>query len=157
MSNQEKSAKKFKIEYVLVILIAISIVAILFFNGSLGQKNEQSETTYQQNLQNDLVNILSQIKGVGKVSCYVSFDGDVEEVFLKNTTSVNKNDVIEIVEEVVLVNGKPYAIKNEYPNVRSLVVVCEGGDDIYVKTMINNVLTMALDVPGEKIQIYKMK
>ena len=31
------------------------------------------------------------------------------------------------------------------------------GDDIYVKTIITNVLTSALDVPIEKIQIYKMK
>ncbi len=157
MNNQSKSNKKFKIEYILVILIVISIIGILFFNGNLFNSSNKTETTYSQKLQKDLNEILSQIKGVGNVNCYISFEGDVEEVFLKNTTTLNKNDTIEIVEEVVLVNGKPYSIKNEYPKVRSLTVVCEGGDDIYVKTIITNVLTMALDVPGEKIQIYKMK
>ena len=157
MNNQAKGNKKFKIEYVLVGLILISIIAILFFNGNLTNSSNQVETTYQKNLQNDLNEILSQIQGVGKVNCYISFDGDVEEVFLKNTTTINKNDTVEIVEEVVLVNGKPYSTKNQYPSIRSLTVVCEGGDDIYVKTIITNVLTSALDVPVEKIQIYKMK
>ncbi len=151
------NTKKFKIEYLLIILIAVSVVAILFFNGSFSSKSNQNEINYTQKLQNDLTYILSQIKGVGKISCYISFDGEVEEIFLKNTTTINKNDGVEIIEEVILVNGKPYTVKKQYPPVNSLVVVCEGGDNISVKTTIINVLSTALRVPSEKIQIYKMK
>ncbi len=156
MTNKTNT-KKFKIEYLLMLLIAISVIGILFFNGNLFKTSKNQETSYRENLQNDLNEILRQISGVGNVNCYITFEGDVEEVFLKNTTTINKNDTVEIVEEVVLVNGKPYSIKNQYPAVRSLTVVCEGGDDIYVKTILTNVLTMALDVPFDKIQIYKMK
>ncbi len=155
--NQTSNVKKFKIEYILIIIIAVSIVAILFFNGTFDSKTEQTSSEYTEKLKNDLNSILSQVKGVGKISCFITFDGEVEEIFLKNTTTINKNDSVEIVEEVVLVNGKPYELSKKYPSVESLIIVCEGGDDIIVKTTITNVVTMALKVPSEKIQIYKMK
>ncbi len=154
--NNEKT-KKIKIEYVLVILIVISICFILFGNGFLFKTTSTENTSYSQTLKSEIINVLSQIKGVGNVNCYITFDNDVEEVFLKNTTTITKNDTIEVTEEFVLVNGKPYKIKNQYPSVTSLIVVCEGADDIYVKTLITNVLTTALEVPIDKIQIYKMK
>ncbi len=160
MSKEKvKIAKKIKIEYVLVVFLAILALVIFFSSTKLdfGFSNNNSTTSNEVTLEEKLEKILSNVKGVGKTVVSINLDGTSEEVILKNTETKNENGSIVTVESAVLVNGKPYVLKELSPKILGVVVVCEGADNINSKIAITEVLTTILGVSSDNIRILKMK
>lgn len=156
MSVKEEK-KKLKLEHILIIIISISIILLLVFSSGFTIKNtSNSGYNYCEIIEVKIEKTLSQIKGVGSVKASVYISESVIEKTLKNTITTNENGIISIKEEVVLISGKPYKIGEEYPQIISCIIVCEGADNLQVRTLITSVLT-SLNIDSEKIQIYKMK
>ncbi len=161
MSKEKvKTFKKIKFEYILVIFLAILALVIFFSTTKLDfgfSKNNNSSVSTEVSLEEKLEIILSNVKGVGKTIVSISIDGTTEEVILKNTETKNENGSIVTVESAVLVNGKPYVLKELSPKILGVVVVCEGADNINSKIAITEVLTTILGVSSDNIRILKMK
>ncbi len=152
---EEKTKKgKFKSEFIIILIIIICVI-ILIFSGNITKTSESEvATSYEKTVENEIIKTLSKISGVGNVSVMLTFVGTSEKEFL--TSSKSEEGGINS-EEVVLISGKPYLLKETYPKIQSVVVVCEGADNLQVKNTISNMINMAFEVPYEKIQIYKMK
>lgn len=159
--EKQKIAKKFKIEYLLIIFLSILALVIFFSSTKLdfGFNFSKDKTDINQltTLENKLQEILSSIDGVGKTLVTINIDGTAEEVVLKNTETVTENGATLKSESVVLVNGKPYVIKELSPKILGVVVVCEGANNLNVKVAITEVLTTILEVSSDNIRILKMK
>lgn len=161
LTKQKSTKKPFKIEYVLVIVLIILISCLFLFNsGALNvfSSTKSSDTSsYENALEEKLVNLISAIDGAGSVSVLITVDGSNKQEYLKNTTTKMENGVKIIEENTVLINGKPYLIKEHNPEVLGIVVICQGGENVKVKMAITEVITTLFKIPSENIRILKKK
>ena len=116
-----------------------------------------TKTEYDAKTEEKLENLLKEISGIGNVSVMVTLSGGESEILAKNVETIEENGTVKTYETVVTVNGKPYVTGTKNPEIKSVVVVCDGADDISVKMKISEIISSALTVPYENIKIYKKK
>lgn len=148
-----------KIRYVLVVLIAISVV--LIFTSSFMQKNTENVETgvsdYVSELEEKLSTVLSKVKGVGKVSVIIKVDGGMETVLATKTTTIENGGKIESEQTPILVNGKTVVVQELYPKISGVIVVAEGAANISVMRKIQEATVSLLSISLDKIEILTMK
>ncbi len=127
------------IEIYITIIFAIILILILF--SSTGNKksytNNKSNTTYQEtsvtsyinNMEHKLEQILSQVQGASNVSVMLTLD---------MSSSTIKNDEIEI---------------NNFPDIKGVVIVAKGVEDTKVKMNILKAVQAVIDISSGRIEI----
>ena len=160
----------------LYIILITGVVIILFANSALSKstskstaktsyKNESFITDESDNLQRELAQILSQIRGAGKVSVMLTYDETGEKHYAADVTSENSRSTdgesnaraqiqSKQTSKLVTPSNEPILTKQSYPKVRGVIVVCDGGADIQVKADITNALKAVLDVDDHKISVF---
>ena len=167
MTTEKGTVKKpinkrfFKIEYILAIVLIVLLLFLFFSNNDVlkltDNSNVNTSIDYESQMEEKLESLISAIDGAGSVKVMISVDGSTEKEYLKNNVTKSQNGV-EIVEETtVLINGKPQLIKENYPEVLGVVVICQGSENIKVKMAITEVITTVLPVTSENIRILKKK
>ena len=80
--EKQKTQKKFKIEYLLVIFLALLALFIFFSSTNLdfglNFSKENTQGDKQSTLENKLQEILTNIDGVGKTLITINLDGSSE-------------------------------------------------------------------------------
>ena len=149
-----------KIRYFIVFLIAVAII-VLFSSSFIGNKSEKNGETgvseYVNDMENKLSAVLSNVKGVGKVSVILKVDGGMETVLATKTTTVENGGKKETEETPILVNGKTVVVKELYPTISGVIVVAEGADSISVMRKIQEATVSLLGISLDKIEILTMK
>lgn len=155
-------------------LIGVAIFVIILFvvymssntstDGVLVQE-EFNVNEYTTNLENRLSNVLGEIVGVGKVSVMITCDGGMryeyakesEEITTSSSLTSGTNSKSTNNESVILINqnGKqvPLIIREYYPDINGVLVVCSGAKDIGVKLNIINAVSTLLSIDENKIQV----
>lgn len=184
------NSKKFitNLSIFICIGIALMIVSDTFVQESKENKSEINNLSYQvedknntvsQNLISDysreiekqLKEILSQIKGVGEVNVMVNLEDTAEMIPAFNTTvsseNTNENDSNggtrtvnrdDSRQEVVTANGDSLmVIKEVKPNVKGVIIVAEGAADIKVKETLYSAVRTVLGISANKVEVYQSK
>ena len=126
---------------------------------------------YSDSMEIKLKEILSEIKGVGEVKIMINLEDTAEIVPAFNTTTVNEqtneNDAQGGVrtisrddskQEVVTSKGDSLmVIKEVKPNVKGVIVVAEGAEDIEVKEKLYSAVKTVLGISGNKVEVYSSK
>ena len=126
---------------------------------------------YEVKIENELKEILSQIGGVGDVKIMVNLEDTAERIPAFNTTTINENtnendsgggarEVMreDLKQEVVTANGDSMMIIKEVkPNVKGVIVVAEGAEDILVKEKLYSAVKTVLGIAGNKVEVYSSK
>ena len=157
-----KKGSFLKKEYLIVILLAVVVIVIFLSSQDINLpllKSEENITvnSYVNNLELSLENILSDVKGAGKINVFITVEGTEEEIVLKNVETKTENGVKTTVETIVLVGGKPYVTKTENPKIIGVAIVCEGADNINVRLSITEIVTTTLKINSDSVRIIKMK
>ncbi|MBQ3284021.1 MAG: hypothetical protein IJH40_00090 [Ruminococcus sp.] len=118
--------------------VIIGIAAILMIGLTkvvdLSDGGQDQAREYASRTEERLLEIVSQISGVGEVKIFLTMDDSGENVYQKNT------------------DQKTVSIE---PKVRGVVVVCDGGDDPTVKSRVLDAVTKALNISSDKVCITK--
>lgn len=171
----------------LFIILLISIIFLIVANNFLGTKNKDTvesnyeyleeidynlESDYSAYLEKKLVNILSKLNGVGKVSAMVTLENSVEKVTAANTTKTSENTVEndseggtreihreDINTQVVTrgSDGSLLVVKEIKPTIQGVIVVAEGAEDPEIKEMLYDAVKTVLGIKGNKVQVYSSK
>ncbi len=171
----------------LFIILLISIIFLIVANNFLGTKNKDTiesnyeyleeidynlESDYSAYLEKKLVNILSKLNGVGKVSAMVTLENSVEKVTAANTTKTSENTVEndseggtreihreDINTQVVTKgsDGSLLVVKEIKPTIQGVIVVAEGAEDPEIKEMLYDAVKTVLGIKGNKVQVYSSK
>lgn len=161
------------IKHIEIIIIAIFFVvlAIIFFSNKGEKKSEivvseyLSVEQYRQQLEDKLENVLSKIDGAGNVSVMITLNGGIsyeyatesEEVTTSSSLSNGTNSKTTVTEKVVIVsiNGKstPLVVKEIYPEVLGVVVVCSGGGNVSVRLNVLSAVQTLLKVSDSNVEI----
>lgn len=157
----EKVKKNKKIQLFLI-LVVISIGIVFFLCNFAGEKTSNTDVSfvdkYVSNLEYKLENTLSTVKGAGKINVVITVESGMETILaMKKTTTISESGKTEIIETPILVNGKTVVLKENYPKVIGVLIVCEGADSISVLSKIQQATISLLNIKLEQIEILSMK
>ena len=135
-----------------ILIILITGVALLFM--PTGEKEKQPiKDNYEKEFVKELEGILGEIDGVGRVSVMVSFydKGSKVPITDKSKTEESSN------EKTISVSGEVAVLKEEYPAVRGVVVVCSGGGGNKVREDVINAVSAITGAAMHNIEVFEME
>ncbi|MBZ4662409.1 MAG: spoIIIAG [Caloramator sp.] len=185
-----ENIKKYMINCLIVCLIGILIILAANILSSNYRKNKNNDvdaeqtnsknvelnlsTSYEDKIKRELIDILSQIKGVGRVNVMVYFEGSTESQPAYNINENNRtiqekdsqggtrttNENNKSINVVMMNEGssqKPFILKQVNPSIGGVIVVAEGADNPIVKETIKNAVKTVLNLPANKVTVEPMK
>lgn len=142
-------------------------------NPTLESSNYQEGTTLTEEeiIERRLKRILEEIKGAGQVEVMLTFEMGTEIVPALNR--VESKDVTEekdanggtrilsseniTTNTVISSDGKgnqPLVLKEIKPQVKGVIVVAEGADQVEVKAKLYEAVKTVLQIPGHRVEVY---
>jgi stage III sporulation protein AG len=142
--------------------------------GHSGQKADQTIADYERTYENQIKEALEAITGVDDVTVVVNVDSSERKVYEKNhvtqkqvTDETDREGGKRVVEDsskdeklVIIRNGEkevPIVQETKKPNIRGVLVVAKGADNIQIKKWIIEAVTRALDVPSHRVAVMPKK
>lgn len=159
------------------IFILMGVLGVMLISLSELPKEKTDETAqaysadeYRKNMEEDLTRLLSAVNGAGQVQVMITLESGEETVYAwqeKTSDDVQKQDGESTTQrttyenEVVMVSAgsdkQALVEKTMQPAVQGVVVVCRGADDIQVVSDITNAVSVALNVPTNRVCVIKMQ
>ena len=150
------------------IAVAVGLVGILLLGLSevvphekKTADNEISYTEYTAELEKKTQDIISSIDGVGECRVMLTLKNSNESVYAKNNTENSDNGNYSRESEYVLYDGEngeePVLVKEYFPQVMGVVVVCTGGDSFAVRESVIACVSSLYGLPSTKISVSKLK
>lgn len=162
----EKIFSKEKGIKILVILGFTGMILILlpeffFVNKNEKKEEKQEAADYAEYITEAAEKILGKIEGVGRVSVMLTTDGTEEYIYEKesreNNSSSESGKSVQSEYECILVqkDGEKEALVKKviHPEIKGVVVVCEGGNNSIIQEKICSALSVALDIPTNRIYV----
>jgi len=154
---------KKKLEW-LGILIIIALVVLIGWpviaKDSETKEASTGEFDFKQE-QQQLEQILSKIKGAGKVQVLITYETTTEMVpaYDSDSTTSNSNGTQNATESQRPATGSSGTIvlTERRPKILGVVVVAEGASDMGVKLMLSQAVQTSLGVPASKVEVFVMK
>lgn len=156
----DKILKDKKTKFFIVAILIVAVFAIMFANfGSKSTDTAELDETeaYVSRIENTLSDILSEIRGAGKVSVAVSVESGRETVLAVDTTVTQTENGTVREEKLVVINGKTVTVKELYPKISGVLIVAEGADSLSVVRKIQQATTSLLNIDVSRIEILTMK
>jgi stage III sporulation protein AG len=143
------------------------------FNQSKGSSTD-SISDYEAEYENQLKEALETISGVGTVSVVVNVESAGEKIVEKNRITGNqvtketdreggKREVEDqsTDEQVVIIQDgekeTPIVVQTKKPEIRGVLIVAQGADNIYIKKTIIESVTRVLGVPSHRVAVASKK
>lgn len=159
------SGKLQKYKYVVLVGV-IGLVLMLMPSVKMQKKNTVSnpQTTVEitTEFQQELADILSEIKGAGKVKVMLTEKVGEEKIFqCDEDIMVSESNTTTKVSTVTVLdsdrNETGLVAKVLSPTYQGAIILCEGGDDPAVKLAISDAVSKITGLGTDKIAILKMK
>ena len=161
-----------KIIILIFILIVIVFVYLNFHSTPSSKANTKGQVFYYTNsldyanaLENKITSVVSKMEGAGDVSVMLTLASSLELVYAESTNEKNNSSVsgssttssTNSTSETIIIknNGdsSPLVIKEILPQIRGVVIVCEGAKDIKLKMKIVQAVKALLNIPSDNIQV----
>ncbi len=148
---------------IIIAVIAVAIMLVIYFSArASGAKTPVSDATtvsadYCGKTESELVSALEAMKGVGKVKVVVNWESGVEKIIAYATSNSGNN--VTTTPTIIQSQGtsSPIVLKEVYPKALGVIIICQGGNNIAVKLDVMNAVSVLLDIPQNKINVYPMK
>ena len=172
MKKLPKLSEKLKKDKKLLLTVAAGILGIVFIvisefipkssykKAETGEQNNNTVSSYEETLEKRLESIISSVDGAGRVQVMVTLDTSEQTQYAKdeNSKSGDKTSEKSYEKKFVLTDDDSgVVLKTTEPEVRGVIVVCDGGDNAAVKNGITSAVRAALSVDSNKITVLKMK
>ncbi|MBR5192793.1 MAG: hypothetical protein IKW33_05255 [Clostridia bacterium] len=140
-----------------IILIVVLFALLIVFSSFNNNENTQVNTSnnYVSDLENRLSKTLSKVEGAGNVYVVITVESGMETVLASETVKTEENGKITTTSKPILVGGKTVVIKENFPKIIGVVIVCQGANNISVYTKIEQATASLLNIDTKKIEILK--
>lgn len=162
----------------LIIILGIGGIALIFLSTFLtcdpGSDEVETASTlgsvenledYREQIERSLCAVISKIDGAGKTEVFLTLENGNENVYALNN-KVSSSDSETSADEsseaqyftVRSSDGSEQGLllKILEPDVRGVVVVCQGGGDSIVRERVLEAVTKALDISSAKVCVTKL-
>lgn len=162
--NSDKKVKIFAIIGIIGIVLILLSEAVPHNTAKSSNNNQLKEISYSDyiaSLEKDTQNIIGSINGVGKCKVMLTLKDTNESVYAKNSNEKNDDSSYSKSYEYVLYDGQdgetPVLIKQYFPQIQGVVVVCEGADNTVVRENVINSVSSLFNIPTSRISVSKIK
>ena len=149
------------IKGILIIAVVISAGLLLVFAP---QHNEVSETTkefdgdlYVAAVEKRLCDIISAISGTGEVRVMVTLESSPEQYYQRDTKQRSSNseasETFESEETLVFEERRPIPVKEIYPEIKGVAVVCVGASNPRIAEKIISLVACTMNVASNRIYV----
>lgn len=157
------TTKKKKIGLILLGCLGLLLILI----GSLGRSGAEKEANgqdfskdssalaYMEQVENRIRTITEQITGSDDLSVLVTVKGGPEYVYVSNEKADGAKEYITVRKENGA--GELILVKEIYPEIEGVSVVCRGGDSAEIKAKLISVISTALGISSNRICIVGAK
>lgn len=131
-------------------------------------------SAYEESYEAQLTEMLEGINGVGDVTVFVNVDATDKKVLEKNTVIQSQTtaetdreggkrtveDASKDDQIVIIRNGEkevPIVLETKKPEIRGVLIVAKGAENIQIKKWIIEAVTRALDVPNHRVAVMPKK
>ncbi|MCS1350777.1 stage III sporulation protein AG [Mechercharimyces sp. CAU 1602] len=138
--------------------------------GKRSASDDMSIQEYEEMYEDEMTKLLEGIVGVEEVSVMINLDASMETVIEKDRRKQERitdetdqrggsrkiHEETEDEKVVIYKNGEteaPLVIKKVKPNVRGVLVVARGAENLKVKAAIIEAIERSLDVPAHRISV----
>lgn len=159
-----------KLLVIAVVMIVGIILTVISSSGSKTEEKEQislqtdkifNESEYTGQLENKLEEMISLISGAGETKVIVTLECDYETVYAKDGSIEKDNDSTDEDSEYIIIDSRDVqgglVLKTVTPKIRGVAVVCAGGDSMYVKSAVTDLLSAVLDIGTNHISVSKLR
>jgi len=176
----QKLKKVKHIEIILVVVLACLVLLIWFVNwgendteatSTTSISSTSSTTEYAEELEARLETALGQISGAGTVTVMITFDGVTELVLAttkdektsstSNTTSsggtnTTSTTTVSVEPVLITVDGSttPIVLMEILPEIKGVIVIAEGADNVRVKLDLLKAVQALLEVQSSQVEIF---
>lgn len=123
--------------------------------------SEASYTEYAAELENKTQSLVSSINGVGRCKVMITLKNTNESIYAKNSEENNSNGSYSKKYEYVLYDGQdgdePVLVKQYFPQIQGVAVVCDGADSEIVRENVVSSISSLFDISASKISVSKYK
>ena len=176
---------KMKREQMVIWLLLLALAVVIFWPVDSGQEDVPAETVEQeetdagtagpeQAMEQALADTLAQVEGVGAVRVALTLESTNKKIVEKDVpdsqssetrqsgdetseSSSSSQEETTVYERDSSGGETPFVISEEFPAVRGVLVVAEGGDNPVVVQEIQEAVMALFDVEAHKIKVKKMK
>lgn len=148
-----------------LLIAAVIVTGILFILLSASPEKKDEETVasrldnYIKETEHRLCNTISDIEGAGKTKVFITTENTFETVYASNA-SVNENTNGKTTEKSLAYSAgssysspNPVVVKELCPDIKGVLIVCEGGKDSKISNEIKNAASIALGISKNKIYV----
>ena len=142
-----------------VAVFVLGLVLVLMPHSSVDTK-EETDFDYSEYIrltQQRLTQMISSVSGAGEVSVMVTLESSPEQYYHRDTkTRRTQNDTsvsAEAEEILVFEQNKPILVKEIFPAIKGVAVVCDGARNPQVTQRIIGLVSCALDLSSNKIYV----
>lgn len=173
---------KKKIQYAAILLVVIVILAIYFASAGGNKPAEENEASAaaanvssastSDGIAQQLQETLSAIEGAGRVEVMITYEstGEIVPAFSIDKQSSTMTDEGEdgksttnsenTQSEIVTIGGssgsEALVLKENSPEIKGVIVVAEGADNIGVRLNLLDAVQTILDIRPDQVNVYKM-
>ena len=141
---------------ILILLVGIGLMLIPSGNRQTEETAVQIQTPMQTaSLTDELEDILSNIKGAGKVQVMLTVKNGEQTVYQTDTPATDRQDTVIITDEDRAQNGLVQQIIS--PTYRGAIVLCHGADNASVCLAIKEAVSKVTGLDASQISVLKMK
>lgn len=144
------------------------------FKQEKGNESNPSIKDYEREYENEMKEILETVIGVEDVSIMVNVDATSLKIFEKNkknqtqtTEESDKEGGKRVItdqqsdEQIVMIKKGdeeiPVVVQTKKPEIRGVLVVAQGVDNVQIKKTVIDAVTRVLDVPSHRVQVAPKK
>ena len=140
---------------ILILLVGIGLMLIPSGNRQTEETAVQIQTPMQTaSLADELEDILSNIKGAGKVQVMLTVKNGEQTVYQTDTPATDRQDTVIITDEDRAQNGLVQQIIS--PTYRGAIVLCHGADNASVCLAIKEAVSKVTGLDASQISVLKM-
>ncbi|MGN1340773.1 MAG: hypothetical protein ACI4WS_10810 [Oscillospiraceae bacterium] len=147
-----------------VLIAGIAAIVLLFLSTLTPAQSEAVQTAsysakeaaaLEQELEQRLTEIISQIDGVTSPKVMITLDCTSERVLAEETKSSNSADETSTENSIALSGSGKDAIETSVilPRVRGVAVVCGGGDNVLIREKVVNAAARVLGIGVSKVYV----
>lgn len=171
----ETISKKMNISKKSAIVLIIGVVAVIMLvitelmpDGEISKNSDKSLNIeenncerYEQDVENRLCTLISQIDGAGSVKVMVTLESTNESVYAKKEKGTANEGGTTYDNDYIIVksdNGEDgILIKVTRPEIRGVAVVCTGGNSAVVRQNITDTVSAVLGISSARVNVTAMK
>lgn len=158
ISLREKTGKWFNKYKFLALILVVGIGLMVIPSKSTDEDPTQQVTqvaTNTVNISRELEEILSNIKGAGKVQVMLTVKTGEQTIYQTDTPATDRQDTVIITDDNRAQNGLVQQVIS--PTYRGAIVLCQGADSANVCLAIKEAVSKVTGLDTSQISVLKMK